>query len=529
MSKAKELPRAWRGYHPLETEQWFAALEAAHDREAEELIAAIRKERARGEQLSDDARQRRQAGAQPHSAAAVDEDADRGWMQGRIDRSAAAIRRQGEAEAAALRRLLEVREAEHEASVRDAERQLAECEAAIARLVAEADSLFEAMPAETEGDKATAELRSALAGIQAAALPASALPPNSRETVAPGDEAAAKSREPKAPDDEAAANRERGVRRAMEESARSAKVIQFRLKSMLGRVEAAGHWRAAGAAAQPDAEDFALAAGGAEAESGSAASRHAAAAAATMNAARAAAGVSATRSGRTGRPLYSAYWGDLEPYLQDNSDPEQLPQHTGPLVADPRLAGQRDAVPHLEEGEPKQAMQAVTGEVSSPSDSVAGSDNSGQSDEAADPAGAKAEDTGRADTLSAGGASAVLGAGTLPAGGDSAVLDTPPAGGASAMLGADTPPAGGASAVLGVDTPSAGPASAALSEEIRFVRERYIVGKTAGQSLRAADGRLLIAKGDRITAQTVADAEREGKLAELVVHMVIPGLGAEAR
>ncbi|MFD2126425.1 hypothetical protein ACFSKT_15710 [Paenibacillus xanthanilyticus] len=326
MSKAKELPRAWRGYHPLETEQWFAALEAAREREAEELEAAIRKERARGDQLSEDLRRRREGASPPGTVEGLD-GADRadtaiaGWAESRLARSAAAIRRQGEAEAAALRRLHEQREAEHEAEVREADRQFAECEAAIARLLAEADSLFGAALAPSESSpEELALLQAALSGVQAPSQAAAVLPPEGE-----GDAAF---------DGEAAAARERGVSHAVADSARSAKVLQFRIRSMLDRVEAAGEWRDASDASMrmPGAGGVALAAG----ETGTRASTASGldpVVSNTMNAARAAAGVSAFRSGRLGRPSSSAYWGDLDPYMQDNRDPEQLPQHTGPLVA----------------------------------------------------------------------------------------------------------------------------------------------------------------------------------------------------
>ncbi|WP_373230234.1 hypothetical protein [Cohnella sp.] len=69
--------------------------------------------------------------------------------------------------------------------------------------------------------------------------------------------------------------------------------------------------------------------------------------------------------------------------------------------------------------------------------------------------------------------------------------------------------------------------SPGLSDEIHSIQNRYIVGKAAGDNLYAADGRLIIAKGQRITNEVVQAAEREGKLPDLIVHMVIPGFGAD--
>jgi len=67
--------------------------------------------------------------------------------------------------------------------------------------------------------------------------------------------------------------------------------------------------------------------------------------------------------------------------------------------------------------------------------------------------------------------------------------------------------------------------SAAISEEIRSLRSKYIVGKWAGEDLFDAAGKRIIAKGAVITEDVVEAADRSGKLAELIVNMVIPGLG----
>ncbi|HZG58487.1 hypothetical protein, partial [Paenibacillus sp.] len=67
--------------------------------------------------------------------------------------------------------------------------------------------------------------------------------------------------------------------------------------------------------------------------------------------------------------------------------------------------------------------------------------------------------------------------------------------------------------------------SPAITEEIRSLRVKYIVGKWAGEDLFDAAGKRIIAKGAVITEETVDAAERAGKLAELIVNMIIPGLG----
>jgi hypothetical protein len=67
--------------------------------------------------------------------------------------------------------------------------------------------------------------------------------------------------------------------------------------------------------------------------------------------------------------------------------------------------------------------------------------------------------------------------------------------------------------------------SVAISEEIRSLRSKYIAGKWAGEDLFDAAGKRIVAKGAVITDEDVEAADRAGKLAELIVNMVIPGLG----
>lgn len=67
--------------------------------------------------------------------------------------------------------------------------------------------------------------------------------------------------------------------------------------------------------------------------------------------------------------------------------------------------------------------------------------------------------------------------------------------------------------------------SQAISEEIRQLRYKYIVGKIAGDDLYDRRGGLIIARNAVITADAVNKADREGKLADLIVSMIIPGLG----
>lgn len=66
--------------------------------------------------------------------------------------------------------------------------------------------------------------------------------------------------------------------------------------------------------------------------------------------------------------------------------------------------------------------------------------------------------------------------------------------------------------------------SPALSADINQVRNKYLVGKVAGEDLMAKDGSVIITKGSIISVETVMRAEEEGKLAELIINMVLPGM-----
>ena len=68
--------------------------------------------------------------------------------------------------------------------------------------------------------------------------------------------------------------------------------------------------------------------------------------------------------------------------------------------------------------------------------------------------------------------------------------------------------------------------SPAISAEINNIRHKYIVGKIAGESLVANDGSIIVAQNQTITAEIVARAEAEGKLPELIVSMILPGMEA---
>jgi len=68
-------------------------------------------------------------------------------------------------------------------------------------------------------------------------------------------------------------------------------------------------------------------------------------------------------------------------------------------------------------------------------------------------------------------------------------------------------------------------ASSAVTDHAYQLRKKYIVGKISGTDLRDAKGNVIIARNAVITEEVMNRAEREGKLAELILHMTIHRLG----
>lgn len=66
--------------------------------------------------------------------------------------------------------------------------------------------------------------------------------------------------------------------------------------------------------------------------------------------------------------------------------------------------------------------------------------------------------------------------------------------------------------------------SSSVNQEIEKIREKYIVGKIAGNDLLDQNGKVIIAKHGVISSEVVKAAEREGKLAELIVNMSLSDL-----
>ncbi|MEX2416682.1 MAG: hypothetical protein WD424_11095 [Paenibacillaceae bacterium] len=66
-----------------------------------------------------------------------------------------------------------------------------------------------------------------------------------------------------------------------------------------------------------------------------------------------------------------------------------------------------------------------------------------------------------------------------------------------------------------------------ITREVRQLRYKYIVGKWAGEDLVNNQGKLIVGKNNPITEEIVDIADREGKLALLIIGMIIPGIGED--
>jgi len=63
-----------------------------------------------------------------------------------------------------------------------------------------------------------------------------------------------------------------------------------------------------------------------------------------------------------------------------------------------------------------------------------------------------------------------------------------------------------------------------LKEKIDLVRYKYVIGKLAGEDLTDNSGGLIISKHEEITADVIEAAQRESKLSELIINMVVQGM-----
>ncbi|MCM8710207.1 hypothetical protein M2651_04095 [Clostridium sp. SYSU_GA19001] len=61
-----------------------------------------------------------------------------------------------------------------------------------------------------------------------------------------------------------------------------------------------------------------------------------------------------------------------------------------------------------------------------------------------------------------------------------------------------------------------------IAEDFNNIRYKYLVGKIAGEDLFDKNNNVIISKNSIITADVVNKAENEGKLAQLIVNMILP-------
>ncbi len=66
--------------------------------------------------------------------------------------------------------------------------------------------------------------------------------------------------------------------------------------------------------------------------------------------------------------------------------------------------------------------------------------------------------------------------------------------------------------------------SPAVEAQIEGIRHKYIVGKIAGKELLDKNGQTIVTEGDVITVEVIEKAETDGKLPELIVNMLLPGM-----
>jgi hypothetical protein len=60
-----------------------------------------------------------------------------------------------------------------------------------------------------------------------------------------------------------------------------------------------------------------------------------------------------------------------------------------------------------------------------------------------------------------------------------------------------------------------------LSEDAKYIRQKYVIGKIAGEDLYDRNGKLIIGRKSLITSQVVDYADKEGKLPELIINMIL--------
>ncbi|MFA6808777.1 MAG: hypothetical protein WCR27_07275, partial [Eubacteriales bacterium] len=63
-----------------------------------------------------------------------------------------------------------------------------------------------------------------------------------------------------------------------------------------------------------------------------------------------------------------------------------------------------------------------------------------------------------------------------------------------------------------------------LRMKIDLMRYRYIIGKIAGEDIMDGSKNIIVKKNEPITSIVMEAAHREGKLSELIINMIIPGM-----
>ncbi|NLI92053.1 MAG: hypothetical protein GX434_07525 [Peptococcaceae bacterium] len=63
-----------------------------------------------------------------------------------------------------------------------------------------------------------------------------------------------------------------------------------------------------------------------------------------------------------------------------------------------------------------------------------------------------------------------------------------------------------------------------LKTKIDNARYKYMIDKLAGEQLLDNSGEIILEKNERITLEHIEKAQREGKLSELIINMIIPGM-----
>lgn len=73
------------------------------------------------------------------------------------------------------------------------------------------------------------------------------------------------------------------------------------------------------------------------------------------------------------------------------------------------------------------------------------------------------------------------------------------------------------------ETISSGQSQAEVREEIAAVRDKFMVGRVTGEDIKDNDEQVIIPKNEPITVSVIQRAQKVGKLADLIVHMKLPG------